>query len=135
MSKLIISGLRSCQRRETVFAEISKFITEIGSIDEIISGGSTGVDTYAKEYAESHQIKFKEFKPNWQDDLNAAGMIRDSRMAEYGTHLLVLSNGVSKESQNLINEAKRNNLQVKTVGALEAMPEQESKYFAGIPVY
>jgi hypothetical protein len=135
MAKLIVSGLRSCQRKETVFGEINKYIAEIGSVDEIISGGSSGVDSYAREYAELNQIKYKEFAPNWQDDLNAAGIIRDSRMAEYGTHLLVLSNGVSKESMNLINEAKNNNLQIRTIGALEAIPEQDVKYFSGSPVY
>jgi hypothetical protein len=135
MSKLIISGLRSCQRKDTVFAEINKYVAEIGSVEEIIAGGSTGVDTYAHEYAQTMNIKFKEFAPNWQDDLNAAGMVRDTRMAEYGTHLLVLSNGISKESKNLINQAKKNGLQVKTVGSIEEMSQPETKYFAGTPVY
>ena len=82
MAKLIVTGLRTCDRRETVFSEIQKYLSEIGPVDEIISGGSTGVDKYAREFAESHQIKYKEFAPNWQDDLNAAGLVRDSRMAE-----------------------------------------------------
>jgi len=53
--------------------------------------------------------------------LNAAGLVRDARMAEYGTHLLVLSNGSSKESRNLIAEAKKNNLTIKTIGYVEEM--------------
>lgn len=116
MKKLIVSGIRRCDRKDAVFAEISKYIGEIGSVDEIVAGGSTGVDMIAKMYAEDHSIKYTEFVPNWQDDLNAAGLIRDARMAEYGTHLVVLSNGVSKESKNLIEEAERNNLSIKTVG-------------------
>jgi hypothetical protein len=135
MSKLIVSGLRSCQRKDVVFAEISKFVSEIGAVEEIVAGGSTGVATYAREYAQEMNIKYKEFAPNWQDDMNGASLIRDTRMAEYGTHLLVLSNAVSKESRNLLNEAKKNNLVVKTVGGMESMPESEVKYFAGSPVY
>ncbi len=135
MAKLIISGLRTCDRKDTVFSEISKYLSEIGPVEEIVSGGSTGVDTFAREYAESHQIKFKEFPANWQDDLNAAGMIRDARMAEYGTHLLVLSNGVSKESRNLVEEARRNNLVIKTVGAFVGVPESEGKNPSAYPSF
>jgi hypothetical protein len=116
MKKLIISGIRTCDRKDAVYAEINKYINEIGAVDEIIAGGSTGVDLIAKMYAEEMHIKYTEFAPNWQDDLNAAGLVRDTRMVEYATHLLVLSNGISKESKNLIEEAKRYNLSVKTVG-------------------
>lgn len=135
MSKLIISGIRTCTRKDTVFAEINKFSQEIGGIDEIVAGGSTGVDLFAKLYAESMGIKYKEFAPNWQDDLNAAGMVRDTRMAEYGTHLLILSNGLSKESKNLIEEAKRCNLVIKTVGAFVGVQETEGVLPVGIPTF
>lgn len=121
MKKLIISGPRTCRKFTTVSSEIAKYIKEINGVDEIITGGSTGVDLIAKEYALQNKIAYKEFAPNWQDDLNAAGLVRDARMAEYGTHLLVLSNGASKESRNLIAEAKKNNLTIKTIGYVEEM--------------
>jgi hypothetical protein len=127
MIKLIVSGVRRCDRKDAVFSEINKYIAEIGTADEIIAGGSTGVDLLAKMYAEEHSIAYKEFVPNWQDDLNAAGLVRDTRMAEYGTHLLVLSNGVSKESKNLIEEAKRNNLIIKTVGFFVDLPLDKAR--------
>ena len=60
-------------------------------------------------------------------------MVRDAQMAEYGTHLLVLSNGVSKESKNLIAEAKRHNLVIKTVGVFEGIPESEMAHPTGHP--
>ncbi len=134
MSKLIISGIRTCNRKDAVFAEIEKYIREIGGVEEIIAGGSTGVDIYARLYAEAHHIKYIEFAPNWQDDLNAAGLVRDTRMAEYGTHLLVLSNGVSKESRNLIEEAKKNNLAIRTVGVFVGIPESEMSHPSAVPV-
>lgn len=121
MKKLIISGPRTCRKFTTVSSEIAKYIKEINGVDEIITGGSTGVDLIAREYALQNNIAYKEFAPNWQDDLNAAGLVRDARMAETGTHLLVLSNGASKESRNLIAEAKKNNLVIKTIGYVEEM--------------
>ena len=122
MKKLIISGTRTCNRKDAIFTEINKFIGEIGAVDEIVTGGSTGVDMIAKMYAESMNLKYKEIVPDWQDDLNAAGMSRDTRMAEYGTHLLVLSNGINKEAKNLIEEAKHHNLAIKTVKIITGAP-------------
>ena len=132
MKKLIISGPRTCRKFTTVSNEIEKYIAELNGVDEIITGGSTGVDLIAKQYALNKNIAYKEFEPNWQDNLNAAGLVRDAHMAEYGTHLLVLSNGASKESRNLIAEAKKNKVTIKTIGYIEEMLI-EQKQPAGIP--
>ena len=102
MKKLIVTGLRTCERKDLVYTEINKYISEIGGVDEIISGGSLGVDMFTREYAQEHGIKFREFAPDFQSHINAATFVRDSEMAEYATHLLVLSNGISKESKNLM---------------------------------
>ncbi|HOJ95344.1 MAG TPA: DUF2493 domain-containing protein [Methanospirillum sp.] len=133
MKKLIVTGLRTCERKDLVYAEISKFIAEIGGVDEIVSGGSSGVDQYTKQYAQEHGIKFKEFVPDFQSHINAATFIRDAEMAEYATHLLVLSNGISKESKNLIAEAKENNLQVKSVGGFEGRSEADHYHSGAFP--
>ena len=121
MKKLIVSGLRTCRKFSTVSKEIEKYIAEMNGVDEIITGGSTGVDLIAQQYALDNKIAYKEFAPNWQDNMNAAGLVRDAHMAEYGTHLLVLSNGASKESKNILAVAKKNNLTIKTVGYIEEM--------------
>ncbi|MDD1724230.1 MAG: DUF2493 domain-containing protein [Methanospirillum sp.] len=131
MKKLIISGPRTCRKFAAVSKEIERYIAELNGVDEIVAGGSTGVDLIAKQFALDNQIPYKEFEPNWQDDMNAAGMIRDAHMTEYGTHLLILSNGASKESRNLLSEAKRNNLTIKTVGYVEDMlVEQKQTIFS-----
>ena len=106
---------------------------EIGGIDEIVPMGSEGVDLFAKEYAQENGIKHGEFLPDWQSHINAASFIRDARMVEYGTHLLVLSNGISKESLNLIEEARKNRLTIKTIGVFKGMPEHESGYAGAYP--
>ncbi|KAF5091907.1 DUF2493 domain-containing protein [Methanospirillum sp. J.3.6.1-F.2.7.3] len=133
MKKLIVTGLRTCERKDLVYAEISKYISEVGGVDEIISGGSNGVDQFTKQYAQEHGIKFKEFAPDFQSHINAATFIRDSQMAEYASHLLVLSNGISKESKNLITEARANNLQIKSVGGFEGRSESETFHAGVIP--
>ncbi|PKL59888.1 MAG: hypothetical protein CVV33_05525 [Methanomicrobiales archaeon HGW-Methanomicrobiales-4] len=117
MIRLIIAGPRSCTKNTSVFQEVAKYITEIGGVDEIVTGGSTGVDLMAKQYALQYQISYKEIIPNWQNDLNAAGIVRDTRMAEYGTHLLVFFNNESKESMHLLMQAEKNHLSIKKINA------------------
>ena len=117
MIRLIIAGPRSCTKNASVFQEIRQYISDIGGVDEIVTGGSTGVDLMARQYALMHQITYKEFLPNWQNDLNAAGIVRDGRMAEYATHLLVFFHNDSKESMNLLMEAEHNHLIIKCINA------------------
>jgi len=130
MVRLIVSGLRTYGKKDTVYAEITRYISEIGSVKEIVTGGSSVVEEIAQQYADENGIKQKEIAPDWQSHLNA-GLIRDTRLAEYGTHLLVLSNGVSKGSNNLIDEAKQKSLTIKIVEIPDAL-ETEVQYF---PMY
>ena len=117
MIRLIIAGPRYCTKNEVVSQDITEYIRELGGVDEIITGGSTGVDLMGKQYAREHHIQYKEFVPNWQNDLNAAGIIRDTRMAEYGTHLLVFFHNGSKESLHLLMLAEKNHLKIKKINA------------------
>ncbi|PWR75529.1 DUF2493 domain-containing protein [Methanospirillum stamsii] len=135
MKKLIVTGLRTCERKDLVYSEISKYISEIGGVEEIVSGGSQGVDLFTKEYAQEHGIKFKEFIPDWESFINGASFIRDEQMASYATHLLVLSNGISKESKNLISEARANNLQIKNVGGFEGKTDSDTTFTGAFPTF
>lgn len=127
MVKLVVSGLRTYGNKDTVYHEIMKYISETGPVDEIVTGGSSGVEQIAVRYADEMGIKHKVIAPDWQSNLNAAGLIRDTQLAEYGTHLLILSNKDSKGSINLIAEAKKNNLPVKIV-EISDMQEKEVGY-------
>ena len=118
MIRLIIAGPRTCTKNKRVFTEIARYIAELGGADEIITGGATGVDMMAKQYAREHRTAYKEFIPNWQNDLNAAGIVRDCRMAEYGTHLLVFVSNETRESVNCLGEAEKNHLKVSSINAL-----------------
>ena len=60
MIRLIIAGPRDYYDRENVFCHIHMFQGKFG-IDEIVSGGASGVDTLAEEYANLYQIPFKLF--------------------------------------------------------------------------
>ena len=72
MIRLIIAGPRDYYDQEKVFRDIHTFQGKFG-IDEIISGGASGVDKLAEEYAFLHQIPFKLFQADWEKYGKAAG--------------------------------------------------------------
>lgn len=87
MIKLIVAGPRDYHDQEKVFRDIHMFQGKFG-IDEIVSGGASGVDELAEEYAFLHQIPFKLFQADWEKYGKAAGPIRNRQMAEYANALL-----------------------------------------------
>ena len=72
MKRINISGLRICYQKNILETEISNYIMENGGVDEIVSGGSEGVDLFAKEYAQESEINHMEFLPDWQSHINVA---------------------------------------------------------------
>lgn len=109
MIRLIIAGPRDYYDRENVFCHIHMFQGKFG-IDEIVSGGASGVDTLAEEYANLYQIPFKLFPADWEKYGKAAGPIRNQQMAEYMAmfywHLICRTKG----TKNMIETARRNHL-------------------------
>lgn len=105
MIKLIVAGPRDYHDQENVFRHIHMFQDKFG-IDEIISGGASGVDALAEEYASLHQIPFKLFPADWEKYGKAAGPIRNQQMAEYGNVLLAFDRG-TKGTKNMIETARK----------------------------
>lgn len=73
MIRLIIAGPRDYYDRENVFCHIHMFQGKFG-IDEIVSGGASGVDTLAEEYANLYQIPFKLFPADWKNTGRQQGL-------------------------------------------------------------
>ncbi len=93
--KLIISGGRNYKFTDN---DIELLDNIRHTITEIVSGGATGADTEAKNYALSHDISFKEFPANWRVFGRSAGHIRNRDMAIYSDAVLLFSGGKGTES-------------------------------------
>lgn len=75
MIRLIIAGPRDYYDRENVFCHIHMFQGKFG-IDEIVSGGASGVDKLAEEYAfctRSHSSFSKQIGKNTEKLLDQYG--------------------------------------------------------------
>lgn len=114
--KLIIAGSRKIQT-SACFLEsiIEKFRLHI-YVEEIVSGGASGVDEGAKNLTQSSMSsyfaikirgRYKEFPADWDAHGKAAGPIRNRQMAEYGDALLIIWDGNSRGSANMKQEIEK----------------------------
>lgn len=101
--KLAIIGSRSLD------ADISKWIKDLGPIDEIVSGGARGIDTCAKEYASNKGIKLVEFLPNYELFGKSAPLIRNKQIVNYADYILAFWDGKSRGTKFVIDYAEKNN--------------------------
>jgi hypothetical protein len=111
--RLIIAGSRSLvpkdppeQRRaawERVYAAVDAALANRDfEISEVVSGAAWGPDTIGERWARDHNIAVRQFHPNWRLG-KQAGITRNIEMGKYATRGLVLWDGVSHGSKQMID--------------------------------
>lgn len=68
----------------------------------IISGGAKGVDRVAKELALAYKIPYLEYLPDWEKHGKAAGPIRNLAMAEACDMAIIIWDGRSAGTRNMM---------------------------------
>jgi hypothetical protein len=112
--RVIIAGSRTIRD----FSIVEKAINDSQfEIDEVVSGGYYGVDQLGERWAKNHDIPVKRFPADWDRHGRAAGLIRNSEMAEYADALIAVQGKNSKGenshgTKDMIWKAKKNNLDV-----------------------
>lgn len=107
--KTIIAGGRDITDRALAERAIKRARFHI---TEVVCGDCRGVDQIGAEWAEAQGIPVKKFPADWNKDGNAAGPIRNRRMAEYANQLIAVWDGESKGTHNMIQEASARHLEV-----------------------
>lgn len=114
--KVIVAGSRTITDFRMVSAilveKLPKFETDY---DEIVSGAARGVDTLAVEFAKLWEIPYKTFPANWNKFGKAAGHIRNGEMADYADGLILIWDGLSRGSSDMLNQAKKKGLKIENV--------------------
>lgn len=123
--KVIIAGSRhlnpfkffSSSRRDEaafkLFQIISKHLahleSELGApVTEIVSGRAPGIDTVGEAWAISNRVPVAEFPAEW--DLGKhAGLLRNTQMADYADTALVIWDGKSKGSADMLSQMHKRN--------------------------
>ena len=99
--KVIVAGNRDFCDQDFVFNAIEESGFEIS---EVISGKATGVDTAGEWYAYNNNIKRTAFPADWTTHGKAAGPIRNTAMANYADALVLVWDGVSSGSRDMLQK-------------------------------
>ncbi len=87
----------------------------LSGCDEIVSGGASGVDRAASEYAKRKNIKLTEFLPKYKLYGRVAPIMRNKEIVNYADKIIVFWNGKSKGSLSVIEYAKKMNKQCEII--------------------
>ena len=108
--KLLIVGSRSI----TDF-DLSPYVLD--EVDTVISGGATGVDTLAEQYADAHRLSKYIIRPQYRRYGRAAPIKRNEQMVDVSDAVLVIWDGQSKGTQHTIKYAEKANKPLTVVQA------------------
>jgi len=100
--KTAVIGSRGISNYEIVEDVLKKY-----TISSIISGGATGVDTLAEQYATKNNIPLTIFKPDWKQFKKAAGPIRNRVIVDESEQVVAFWDGKSKGTLDSITYAKK----------------------------
>lgn len=89
--------------------ELEKCIN-IQSGDTIISGGASGIDTLAAEYATSHGLELKEIRPDYARNGRGATFIRNREIVDNADIVVAFWNGTSKGTKYTIDYANKKSI-------------------------
>lgn len=104
--KTIIAGSRSIESYDLV----RHYIQELDwTISEVVCGCAQGVDSWGEMWALENNIPIKYFKADWFLG-RKAGPIRNKAMAEYADALLLIWDGKSNGSRDMLRIARETNL-------------------------
>jgi predicted Rossmann-fold nucleotide-binding protein len=94
MIRVCICGGRDYTEKEKVYKILDRLLT-IRSDFVIISGGATGADSFAIDWAKERMHPREVYYANWKKHNKAAGPIRNRHMLSLGIDLLVAFPGGS----------------------------------------
>ena len=104
--KTIIAGTRSVEDYKLVVESI----TRSGySITEVVSGCATGVDRLGEQWARANNIPIKEMPADWNRFGKSAGPMRNKQMADYADCAIIIWDGQSRGTRNMIENMIRRN--------------------------
>ena len=80
----------------------------------ILCGMAKGADLLGKKYADENEIDVWEYPADGTKG-KQAGYLRNSQMADEGTHLVAFHNGISRGTKHMIDLATKKGLVVRVV--------------------
>ena len=89
-TRLIIAGGRDVAMTQAQWDHLTG-LSDL--VDEVVSGGATGIDTEGERWAEDNGIPCRKFRADWGRLGKQAGMVRNGQMAAYANALAIFDGG------------------------------------------
>ena len=102
--KVIIAGSRDIKDYKLVVDTIKSSGYDI---TEVVSGCATGVDGLGEQWARANNIPVKEMPADWNRHGKSAGPQRNKAMAEYADAAVIIWDGQSRGTRNMIENMIR----------------------------
>lgn len=113
--KTIIAGSRNAEKTRSYYAIglcMGAMVKKGRMVTEIVSGGASGVDTFAQMIAKEYGFPLKVMNADWDKYGRKAGYIRNSEMAEYADALIAIWDGKSPGTKMMIDIAQKKGMPV-----------------------
>ena len=78
--------------------------------DEIVSGGTRGIDTSARKYALQKGFRFTEFLPDYDRFGSSAPLVRNAEIVRYADLVLAFWDGYSSGTVHVIKKCREFNV-------------------------
>lgn len=102
-------GIAPCE--DLAYNELVKFIDKCPwEITQVISGTAKGVDRLGERWAKENNIPCVRYPAKWAKYGKSAGPIRNAEMADVAEATIVLWDGVSKGTNNMIKVSRKKKL-------------------------
>ena len=118
MFKIIIAGSREFNDYELLKKKLTYFLKSRNLKPEeieIVSGGARGADRLGERFALEHNIKIKQFIPDWERYGKSAGIRRNVEMGKYANACVVFWDGKSRGSKHMIDIAIKEGLELEVI--------------------
>ena len=114
--KVIIAGCRDFTDYELLREKCDYHLQNLRLEDiVIVSGHASGADSLGERYAQERGFQLETYPADWKAHGRAAGPIRNAKMASVAHALISFWDGKSRCTKNMIDTAKKHNLQVAVV--------------------
>ena len=114
--KVIIAGCRDFTDYELLREKCDYHLQNLRLEDiVIVSGHASGADSLGERYAQERGFQLETYPADWKAHGRAAGPIRNAKMARVAHALIAFWDGKSRGTKNMIDTARKHNLQVAVV--------------------
>lgn len=109
---LAIVGSRNFNDKSSFTKHVQEWIRENGKPEKIVSGGATGADRLARNFAKDNNIDLIEFLPDYNKHGRIAPLLRNTQIVECCTHAIAFPSKNGSGTQDTIRKLKNSNKSV-----------------------